>query len=77
MGEITGPNETAVTTGGIWNFSPRPTYKPGLIRLQAKHKLTASDQGIYTCAIADDNGKKINIHVGLYPNGFDGEFKMH
>ena len=58
-----------------------PFSRPGVLRLQSivedggktTSPLIASDQGIYTCNIPDDNGNVISFNFGLYPPEFDGE----
>ena len=74
VGEITGPDGNTLTTGGIWTIWYNPWCIPGVIRVFARGNFTASNQGIYTCTIPDANGNNITINVGLYPNGFDGEY---
>ena len=34
-----------------------------------------SDEGIYTCIIADENGTQRTLYVGIYRYGFNGEYK--
>ena len=64
--------DTATSTLNLTN----PSMRPGVLRLQsvaADGPLIASDQGIYTCNIPDDNGTVISFNFGLYPPEFDGE----
>ena len=35
--------------------------------------ITASQQGVYTCRIPDKNGVIMDIHIGIYPAGFNSE----
>ena len=48
--------------------------RPGFLCLQTRESLTASDQGIYTCNISDDNGNDFIFNVGLYPSDFNGMY---
>ena len=76
VGEITGLNGTALTNsdGDLIRAIISPFSRPGIVRVRVTDDLTANDQGIYTCTIPDDNGNNITMNVGLYPNGFNGEF---
>ena len=71
MGEITGLDGTTLTSGNGW-FVNRGGNVPGFIRATTS-TFTASDQGIYTCTISDDNGNVMVFNVGLYPTAFSGE----
>ena len=37
--------------------------------------LGASQQGVYTCRIPDESGTMLSVNVGLYPAGFNSEYK--
>ena len=71
VGEITGLDGTTLTSGSGW-FVNRGGNIPGFIRA-TKPTFTASDQGIYTCTISDDNGNVMVFNVGLYSTVFSGE----
>ena len=82
VGTITTSDEVTLNTGhnGIWNVA-YPGNRPGFLRLQNRVPsggppmlLTASDQGIYTCNIPDDEGNDIILNVGLYPIDFNGKY---
>ena len=77
VGSITTYNEVTLNfdyMGNLWRVH-NPDSRPGVLRLQTKQSisLTASDQGIYTCTIPDDNGNDFIFNVGLYSNDFDGK----
>ena len=69
VGEITGLDENTLTSG--WNVHSGDNI-PGFIRA-TNSDFSASDQGIYTCTISDDNDNVMIFNVGLYPTGFNGE----
>ena len=71
VGVITGLNETTLTSGSGWDVNNGGNV-PGFIRA-TNYAFTASDQGIYTCTINDDNGNVMVFNVGLYPTAFSGE----
>ena len=83
VGAITANSGSKLSTGaaGIWNVA-YPSNRPGVLRLHNRivstvpMLLTASDQGIYTCAIPDDNGNDFIFNVGLYPYGFNGKYHI-
>ena len=78
VGMLIGPNETAVTTGDVFTIA-HP--QPGELTVENKvpqNVLPASDQGVYTCRIPLQSGKKRNIemsdiNIGIYPSGFNSE----
>lgn len=80
VGMITLPNGMNVNTNnltfGVWKIS-NPFHRPGVLRFQTDFRsslnFTASDQGIYTCTIPDNNGNQFIFNVGLYPYRFTGE----
>ena len=83
VGTITTSNGDMFNIGsnGIWNVA-YPGNRPGFLRLQTRTQpttmlLTASDQGIYTCTIPDDEGNDIILNVGLYPNDFNGKYNLY
>ena len=83
VGAITANSGSKLITGaaGIWNVA-YPSNRPGVLRLHNRivstvpMLLTASDQGIYTCAIPDDNRNDFIFNVGLYPYGFNGKYHI-
>ena len=84
MGSIitsNGINMTTSTVTSAWLLT-NPFRRPGVLRLRSvletyravlPFPLQASQQGIHTCSIPDDNGNIISLNVGLYPYGFNGE----
>ena len=70
VGEITGRDGNTLSGSG-WNVHSGDNI-PGFIRA-TKNAFTASDQGIYTCTISDDNDNVMVFNVGLYPTAFSGE----
>ena len=70
-GEITGLDGNTLTSGSGWAVDNGANV-PGFIRA-TNNDFTASDQGIYTCTISDDNGNVMVFNVGLYPTAFSGE----
>ena len=71
-GEITGLDGNTLTSGNNGWFVNRGGNIPGFIRA-TNTAFTASDQGIYTCTISDDNGNVMVFNVGLYSTAFSGE----
>ena len=70
-GVITGRDGNTLTSGNGW-FVNRGGNIPGFIRATTS-TFTASDQGIYTCTISDDNDNVMVFNVGLYSTAFSGE----
>ena len=60
---------------GLSGHALNPFNRPGFLRFrtQTTSPFTASDQGIYTCNIRDNNDNYISLNVGLYPSTFNGE----
>ena len=78
VGTITASNGDTLSIGynvNLWRVQ-NPESRPGVLRLQTKQSisLTASDQGIYTCNVSDDNENDFIFNVGLYPSDFNGNF---
>ena len=71
VGEITGLDGNTLTTGSGWHVNNGGNV-PGFIRA-TNTAFTATDQGIYTCIISDNNGNVMVFNVGLYPTTFNGE----
>ena len=71
VGEITGLDGNTLTSGSGW-FVNRGANVPGFIRA-TNAAFTASDRGIYTCTISDNNDNVMVFNVGLYPTAFSGE----
>ena len=71
VGMITGLDGNTLTSGSGWGVDNAANV-PGFIRA-TNNDFTASDQGIYTCTISDDNGNVMVFNVGLYPTEFSGE----
>ena len=62
---ITSPL-TVVYGGG--NF---PGYAG--LQLNSGNSLTASEEGVYTCIILDEDGMQQTLYVGVYRNGFSSK----
>ena len=79
MGVITGRdgsqlnNNDPLSGGDTWSVT-NPYSRPGVRRGWANGRLSSGDQGVYSCTIPDDNEVLITINVGLYPNGYQGEW---
>ena len=79
VGILIGPDGTNVTTGDIFTIAHQ---QPGELTVENKvppNVLIASDQGVYTCHIPLQRGKKNNtemrdINVGIYPRGFNSKY---
>ena len=72
-GTLVGPDETTITTGSVFNIT-HPL--PGELRVEnrpPKNLLTASDQGVYTCRMPLESQEMRDIHVGIYPSGFNSK----
>ena len=54
-----------VSIGGIQN--------PGLVQVSSYTTFSASYQGVYTCRIADETGRLVDINIGLYSYYFNSE----
>ena len=73
-GTLIGPNGTIITTGSVFTIA-HPL--PGDLRVEnipPQNILTASDQGVYTCRIPLQSGETRDIHVGIYPSGFNSKY---
>ena len=76
-GQWFAPNRVAVSTqsssslsvvhGGGGSF---PAYIG--LQLRAGRSLSASDEGVYTCTIPDENGIQKILHIGIYRYGYYG-----
>lgn len=68
MGQIVAPNgsyitsSSCVTIGGVED--------PGYISLRLQ---SSGDQGVYSCAIPDENGVQQFLHVGIYYGAFNSK----
>ena len=71
VGEIIGLDGNTLTSGSGWDVNNGANL-PGFIRA-TNAAFTATDQGIYTCDITDDNGNVMVFNVGLYSTVFNGE----
>ena len=75
-GTLVGPDGTTVTNGSVFDIA-HP--QPGELRVENRHPLpplTASDQGVYTCCIPLQSGEMRDIHVGIYPSGFNSKYTI-
>ena len=75
LGTVTTPAGLTLSPGDTkqgWSLSP-PPHTPGLLSLITSAPITSPQQGIYTCSLPDSNGDDIELNVGIYPNGFNGE----
>ena len=52
-----------------------PSYTP--LTLSTGFVLMAADQGVYSCQIPDENGTQSTLHIGIYSNGYGGNFNRH
>ena len=66
-------NNDPLSGGGNWEVV-NPSSRPGVLRVWVNGRLSSGDQGVYSCTIPDFNGVLITINVGLYPNGYQGEW---
>ena len=75
VGMLIGPDGTTVTTGDVFTIT-HP--QPGELTVEntlSQNVLIASDQGVYTCHISLQSGRKKNINmrdinVGIYSSNF-------
>ena len=73
VGMLIGPDETAVTTGNVFEIT-HPRHGELSVEYRSNHNaLTADDQGVYTCRIPLQSGEMRDINIGIYPNGFSSE----
>ena len=73
VGMLIGPDETAVTTGNVFEITH---LQPGELSVENRHNqiaLTAHDQGVYTCRIPLQSREMVDVNIGIYPNGFSSE----
>ena len=78
VGMLIGLDGTTLTTGDVFAIT-HP--QPGELTVEntlSQNVLTASDQGVYTCRIPLQSGKKRNIemrdiNVGIYPSRFNSK----
>ena len=74
---ITGCDGNTIPLGetGVWRLT-NPFNRPGVLRLlthSTQSPINATDQGIYTCTLPDSRDGQVDINVGIYPSGFNGE----
>ncbi len=58
------------------SYVSRTTCGAGCYRLYYRNSyfsLSSSYQGIHTCKIQDSRGIYLDVHFGIYPNGFNGK----
>ena len=71
VGEIIGRDGNTLTSGSGWDVNNLGNV-PGFIRA-TNTAFSATDQGIYTCTLPDNNGNVMVFNVGLYSTAFNGE----
>ena len=76
MGQWIAPSGADITnsTTDPYDVTVGNEQDPGslVIRQRNGHLVTRSFQGIYTCSIDTADGEQNYLHVGIYPNGFNG-----
>ena len=78
IGQWFAPDGSEISTSGTGSFiavhgvGNLPSYVS--LQLIAGRNLAASDEGVYTCIIPDENSVQQILYYGLYQNGFRGEF---
>ena len=80
-GSFTFPN--GYTASSIYNYGNafiRKQTITGCYDLyyfyNVNYYFTLSHSGVYTCSIADSNGNIINIHIGVYEEGFNSKHNV-
>ena len=68
--------EIARNSGGSFTVVQGGGNFPSYIGLQLNEgqSFSALDEGVYTCIIPDENNVQQTLHVGLYRNGYNGNY---
>ena len=78
IGQWFSPNGVEITqsSGGAFTVVRGGGNIPSFIGLQLRAGWTFSEsnEGIYTCLIPDENGIQQVLQIGLYLNGYIGEY---
>ena len=78
IGQWFSPSGVEITqnSGGTFTIVRGGGIIPSFIGLQLKagRSLSTSDEGIYTCLIPNENGVQQVLQIGLYLNGYIGEY---
>ena len=74
VGMLIGPDGTTVTTGEIFTIARQQPGELTVENILSQNNLTASDQGVYICRIPLQSGEMRDIHVGIYPSGFNSKY---
>ena len=75
VGELIGPNGTAITSNDVFEISI--VIRAGeleVVNPATSNVLTSSEQGVYTCHIPLQSEVITKINIGIYPNAFNCEF---
>ena len=68
-GNFTFPNGHNTTSTGVYRSYDGCYY----LSMNNTGIFTLSHSGVYTCSIADSNGNNIDVHIGLYEEGFNSK----
>ena len=63
-------NSSHIHAGCIYLFLDK------VYRSYSQNYLSASEQGIYTCRMADSTGRNIDVSVGIYRHGYGSKFPL-
>ena len=73
-GTLIGLDGTVITTGSVFTIAHPQLGELRAENIPPQYILTASDQGVYTCRIPLQSGETRDIHVGIYPSGFNSKY---
>ena len=79
VGDLIGLDGTQITSNDF--FYTSNMVLPGEVGVFSGGTLTtqvfgASQQGVYTCRIPDESGIMESVNIGVYPAGFNSEYKV-
>ena len=75
LGELIGPDGTAITSNDVFEISTnRIGGEIEVVNFVGSNDVTSSEQGVYTCRIPLQSGVIREINIGIYPNVFNSEF---
>ena len=73
VGILIGLDGTTITTNDIFGIVHLSPGQIGVENTPNHSRLTAHDQGVYTCRIPLQSGEMRDINIGIYPSGFNSK----
>ena len=74
IGQWVMPNGEKVAEYGSFKVvhGGRDSYGFAGLQLNPNYTINPGDQGMFKCAIPDENGQVTELFIGLYPHGYKG-----